>query len=371
MADFTTVEKINLLLKMVYGIQGLSNTDDSNGLKWFNEKYSWNPTVKNSDIYASAIPNAATAAIADTNVAANPTIIEKRTITLTPVTGTNGRAWLAFKIVGDSNSGIYDDWLTPQIFGTGYAMRLFKDNGSGGLGTEITTTEGAWIPAYKLGAIVLASGYTASDLSWTTPLHAQVYRYIGPKGISGSTAHVSLDDAYNEGSAIAVDTEPVTFNASGTVAPLQVTPIAYTPSTALADGQVCNRNGVLYMYDTTRAKWISVEKPCISFSSSKGDANYLVSGSFSDINSGYVALRKGTIIGIAAVGGSGNTTKEFSIRKNGAESDLILFNLTNSKFYSDTYNIDFNAGDVLQVYCSATGTAINAPVVQVYIAWRI
>ena len=367
MAEFTTVEKINLLLKMVYGIQGLSNTDDANGLKWFNEKYSWNPTVKNSDIYASAIPTASSISIADANVTANPTIIEKRDITLTPVTGTNGRAWIAYKTVGDAASGIYDDWLTPQIFGTGYAMRLFKDNGSGGLGAEITTTEGAWIPAYKLGAIVLASGNTASDLSWTTPLHAQVYRYTGPKGIGGATAHVSLDDAYNEGTVITIDSVPIAFNAEGSIAPLQVTPIAYTPSSSLADGQVCNRNGVLYMYDTSRTKWISIEKPCIAFSANKGDANYLSA----DINSGYIALRNGTIIGIAAVGGAGNTSKEFSIRKNGDESDLTVFNLSNSKFYSDIYNIDFNAGDVLQVYCSATGTAINAPVVQVYIAWRI
>lgn len=371
MADFTTVEKVNLLLKMVYGIQGFSNTDDANGLKWFNEKYPWSPFVSNTDIYSNDVPVATTSTEADAVVASNPLIIEKRTITLSPVSGTNGRAWIAFKTVGDANSGIYDDWLLPQKFGVGYAMRLFRDNGSGGLGSEITTTEGAWVPAYKLGAVILAAGNTAADLSWTTPLHAVIYRYIGQKGVSGDSAGVSLDNAYNVGSSITIDTLPVEFNASNSIAPLQITPITYIPNASLSAGQVCNHNGSLYLYDDVRAKWISIEKQAPSFSASKGDGNYLMSGNFSDINSGFVALKNGTIVGITASGGSGNQTKGFSIRKNGAESDIIAFSLTSGKYSNSTYNVDITAGDIIQVYCSAEGTQINAPIVQVYIAWRL
>lgn len=371
MADFSTAEKINLLLKMVYGIQGTSNTDDANGMKWFNEQYSWQPFVRNQDIIAATIPTALTSTAADAAVAANPTIIEKRDITLSPVAGSNGRAWIAYKTYGDSTSGIYDDWLIPQVFGAGYAMRLFKDNGSGGIGTEITTTEGAWVPAYKLGAIILASGYTASDLGWATNLHAQVYRYIGTKGMTGANAHVTLDDAYSEGATITADSGPVVISASGTKAPLQITPITYTPSSGLANGQLCNVAGILYIYDSSRSKWVSVNKMTPIFTAQKGDANYLTSGYHSDVNSGYVALKNGTISGITACGGSGNLTKSFSIRKNGSTIDLFSFTLSSGKYYNDAIDIAFSAGDILQVYCSAGDAAINAPMVQLVIAWSL
>ncbi len=371
MADFTQVEKINLLLKMAFGVQGLSNTDDANGLRWFNEKFSWQPFVLNKEVYASEVPFAATATEADSAVSANPTILEKRDITLSPVNGTNGRAWIAYKVLNDPASGIYNDWLLPQVFGTGYAMRLFKDNGSGGIGTEITTTEGAWIPAYKLGAIVLAAGYTAADLGWTTNLHARVYRYIGGKGMGGANAHVSLDNAYDEGRTISVDAGPVELNASANYAPIQITPIAYTPSAGLANGQICNRAGVLYVYDETRTKWVSVEKPTSIFSTQKGDGNYLMAGYFSDVGSGYTALKDGVIVGITASGGSGNLTKGFSVRKNGSPADIFSFNLVAGKYYNDTVNVNIVAGDVLQVYCSADGAAVNAPMVQLIVAWRL
>jgi len=371
MADLTQVEKINLLLKMAFGVQGLSNTDDANGLRWFNEKFSWQPFVLNKEVYASDVPFASTIVEADAAVAAYPTLIEKRDIVLSPVNGANGRAWIAYKTLNDPVSGVYADWLLPQIFGTGYAMRLFKDNGSGGIGTEITTTEGAWIPAYKLGAVILAAGYTASDLGWTTNLHARVYRYVGGKGMTGSNAHVSLDNAYDEGRTISADEGPVVINAASNYAPLQITPIAYTPSASLADGQLCNRAGILYVYDETRVKWVSVDKPTPVFSTQKGDGNYLTAGYFSDANSGYVALKDGVIVGVTASGGSGNLTKSFSVRKNSDPTDILTFSLTAGKYYSDTANVNFSAGDVLQVYCSADGAAVNAPLVQLIVAWRL
>lgn len=372
MSDFTQTEKINLLIKTVFGIQGLSNTADTLGLKWYNEKYSWLPFTLNDELFADSIPTASTPAQADTNVTNNPTIMEKRDIKLSLVAGTNGRGWVAFQTYGDDQSGIYGDWFLPQLFGQGYAARLYEDNGSGtGVGTEITTTAGAWIPAYKLGAIVLADGYTASDEGWTTPLWVRVYRYIGAKGVSGGSAHVSLDDAYNEGRTITADEGPVVINASTNYAPLQITPIAYTPSSGVAEGQICMRDDVVYFYEGTRTKWLSIDQPLISYKAVKGDGNYLFTGDFSDINCGFHAVRNGTIIGITAAGGTGNQSKSFAIRKNGVATDLATFSLSSGKYSSLTTDVDFSAGDVLQVYCSATGAPIFAPRVTLVIAWRI
>ena len=375
MADFTEEEKINIVMKLVFGIQGLSNTSDSLGLAWYEEKYPYEFFIQNNDIFVESVPVANTVAEADNN-ASTVSFIEKRSIKLSPVGLTNGRAWAAFQTYGDSSSGLYSDWLQPQIFGKGYAMRLFQDDGTGTApGTEITTTEGAWIPAYKLGFIVLAAGQTASDKGWTTPLWATVYRYIGPKGINGATAGVTLDDAYNasssESKVINADDGAVEINASNNYASLQLTPISYTPSADLAAGQICINNGILYAYDGTRSKWLSVDQPVCSFQARNGAGNYLSTGTHADVKAGWSAVRDGTIVGISAAGGSGNQTKSFSIRKNGSATDIATFTLSSGVYTSSNNDIDFSASDIIQVYCSADGAPIKSLRVNLIVAWRI
>ena len=372
MADFTTAEKINIFVKMVFGVQGFSNTDDAMGLRWYNEKFSWLPFTINKELYIDDVPTAADASEADDNVDNYPDIVEKRDIKLSLVSGTNGRGWIAYQTYNTPASGIYSDWLLPQIFGQGYAMKLFRDNGSGtGVGAEITTTEGAWVPVYKLGGIVLADNFTASDLGWAQPLWARVYRYVGNKGITGSTAGVGLDDAYNIGRSIAVDEGAVVLNASNNYAPLQITPIAYTPSASLAAGQLCNRGGILYAYDGTRTKWLSVDQVIISYYSTSADANYLATGFLGDIDSGFTALRDGTIVSISASGGSGNQTKSFAVRKKGSMTDIITFSLSSGTYSSTATDTDFSAGDVLQVYASADGSPAKSVRVDLTVVWRI
>ena len=316
MADLTNAERLNLAFKMVFGVQGTSNTDDSSGLKWYEEQYGWRPFLLNQDLYVENVPNTTTTAQADQAVLDNPTMIEKVTIKLTKVVGTNDRAWVAYETYGDDQSNILGDWLIPQIFGKGYAMKLYQDNGSGSPGNEITTTQGAWVPSYKMGFIILGTGHTAANEGWTEPLYATVYRYIGVRGLTGGTIPgLDMDTVYNGGSTISVDSGPVVLNASNNYAPLQLSPISYVPTTNVQGGQIANINGILYNYDDTRSKWLSVYQPSISFQTRKGDANYLSTGFHSDLNSGYSALRDGTILGITAQGGSGNQSKSFSIRK--------------------------------------------------------
>lgn len=372
MANLTDQERLNLAFKMVFGIQGLSNTSDSSGLSWYEEKYGWRPFLLNEDLYIDQVPSAANRTEADAIVSANPTLVEKVNIKLTKVVGTNDRAWAAFQTAGDDTSPLLGDWLMPQVFGNGYAMRLFQDNGSGTApGAEITTTQGAWVPSYKLGFIVLGTGYTATNVGWTQPLWVEVYRYIGIKGISGSTIpNLSMDVVYDGGSVVSVDDGPVVLNASNDYAPLQLSPISYTPSTGLSSGQIANIDGILYNYDATRGKWLSVYQPSISFQAKRGDANYLSSGFHSDLNSGYSTLRDGTIIGVTAQGGSGNQSKGFAIRVNGVLVDILAFNLTAGVYSNDTLDIDFTAGDTLQIYCSATGAPVNDARVNLVIAWR-
>lgn len=372
MANLTDQERLSLAFKMVFGIQGTSNTTDSNGLSWYEEKYGWRPFLLNQDLYIEEVPQTITTVEADAASVSNPTMIEKITIKLTKVVGTNDRAWVAYETPGDDSSNILGDWLIPQIFGKGYAMKLFQDDGSGtGPGSEITTTQGAWVPSYKMGFIVLGTGHTALNEGWTEPLWATVYRYIGVRGINGQTIpDLNLDNVYNGGSTIEVDNGPVILNASNNYAPLQLTPITNTPTTNVAGGQIANIDGILYNYDDIRNKWLSVYQPSISFQARKGDANYLSTGFHGDLNSGYSALRDGTILGIAAQGGSGNQSKSFSIRKNGVMTDIDIFSLTTGSYINDIKDIDFVAGDVIQLYCSATGAPVNDPRINIIIAWR-
>lgn len=372
MADLTDQEKLNLAFKMVFGIQGLSNTNDTSGLDWFSETNNWQPFVLNDEMYMETIPNADTGTEADTNVSNNPTLIEKVDIKLTLVNGTNGRAWAAYNTYGDDTSGLKGDWLLPQLFGQGYALRFFQDNGSGtAVGTEITTTQGAWVPSYKLGFIVLGTGHTAVDEGWVTPLWVRVYRYIGQKGVGGSSANVALNDAYDVGRSITADEGPVVIGASSNYAPLQLTPLAYTPSVSLAAGQVCIRDGVVYGYDGTRSKWLSVDQPLLHYSTNKADGNYLLAGFTADINSGFTVPRNATIVGLSASVGSGNLTKGFEIRKNGVNTALISFSVSSGVYQSITSDVDLSSGDVLQVYASATGSPASSVMVNLILAWRI
>lgn len=379
MAELSDKEKLNISLKMVFGIQGLNNADPitAAGLRWSEEEYAWNPFVTNNDIYMDSVPVAADITEADNNASTSP-YVEKITKKLTLVSSAAGRAWAAFNTYNDPDSGILGDWLLPQLFGRGYAARLFQASTSdpNTPGDEISTTEGAWIPSYKGGFIVLGKDYTADQMSWTTPLFIQAYRYVGAKGVSGSTAGVALDDAYNNGQTINVDDGPVNFIASGGYSPIQLAQITSAPTQSLDAGQIANINGLVYQYDATRAIWRSVYEMVVPFSTRNGSGNYLsLGGQHSDINSGYVALRGGVITGISAsVGSRYNDSsvldKTFEVRLNQSQTAEYSFTTSNTYFSASNLDIQFNEGDLVQIYIQSGAMAFS-PRVNLHIAWRI
>lgn len=380
MAQLTDKEKLNIALKMVFGIQGLNNADtwSAGGLSWYEEEYPWNPFVTNDDIYMDPVPFASTQTEADNAVTNNPGVVEKITHKLTLVPGVADRAWAAFNTYNDPDSGLKGDWLLPQLFGRGYAARLFQAStlDPNQPGDEISTSEGAWIPSYKNGFIVLSKDHTAASLSWNTPLFIEAYRYIGSKGVSGSTAGVSLDNAYENGHVINVDSGPVAFIASGGHSPIQLSPVVSAPTQSLDSGQIVNVNGLIYQYDTTRSVWKSVYEMLIPFSSRRGSGNYLTLGSdHSDINSGYVGMRNGIITGISASVGSRYNDpsvidKTFRIRINQSQVDEYVFSTSSTYFTATDLNISFDEGDLLQVYVDP-GPLAFSPVVNLHINWRV
>jgi len=376
MAEFSQAEKLNLVNKLVFGIQGTSNTDDSLGLAWYEELFPYLQFIRNNELFAKDVPYAENYTEAE-YYKDNNSFIDKVDLKLTEVSRTNGRAWGGFATYGDEDSTLLGDWLQPQVFGKGYALHLYQDNGSGtapDLTKEITTTDGAWIPAYKIGFIILADNETADDKGWTKPLWARVYRYTGPKGIDGSTAGVDLQDAYDasnsEEKIINVNDGSLEINSTGTYAHMTFNSITNPPTTDLQDGAISRIGNDLYMYNSATSKWLSIDKSKATFSIRVGDGRYLQYGKHGSSNSGYYCGKDLTLVSITAKGGSGNQTKGFSIRKAGSTSDISTFVMTAGVYSDNAVNIDFNAGETVQVYCSASGSKINNPVVTLEFAVR-
>lgn len=378
MAEFTQVEKINLALKSIFGIQGMWNPDPPNGFHWSQEEYAYKQWILNNEIIMDAVPPAVDYAEAQTNASANPGMIEEVELKLSVVPGTNGRAWAAFNTYNNKDSGVAGDWIQPQLFGRGYALRLYEDNGthndsipnSGAPGDEIATTIGAWIPNYKMGFIILGDAYTANAMGWTAPLWVRVFRYIGSKGVTGSTAGVSLDDAYNNGGTITVDSGSVTLNASGGYAPIQITPSTSAPTQNLNEGQLSIVGGIQYQYDSSRNKWLSVNKEFPSYTARFACGNFLSADKHSGLNAGFTVLRDATITGITSAVGWGTQNKTFHIMKNGVHSSIQSFTMASGKIIDDTLNVDVDAGDTVQIYFDP-GPQAYSPRVNLEIAWRL
>jgi hypothetical protein len=377
MAEFSQIEKINIAFKSLLGIQGTWNGNAQDGLQWFNEEYPYQSWVLNDDVIMASIPKAGSLQEAVSNLANNPTIIQEKYIKLSQVPGTNGRAWAAFKTYNEKESGVFDDWLQPQLFGRGYALKLYQDNGthsdiqsnSGAPGNEIATS-GAWIPNYKLGFIMLASGYTAIDLNWTTPLWVKVYRYIGPKNIDGSTVIVSMDNAYHNGHTITVDQGPIIIDPKLGSAPIQINQSTTAPTQNLENGQLALVDGLQYQYYKDVNKWFSINKETISLTARFGCGNYLSCDKFSGTKAGYTLLHKATIIGIAANVGAGALNKKFHLMKNGVWQSILELEMANGKYISHNVNLDFNEGDIIQIYFDP-GPQSWSPRVNLELAWRL
>lgn len=378
MAEFTQIEKINLALKAIFGVQGTWNTEPPNGFHWSQEEYSYQQWTLNSEIIMSNIPRAETYTEAQANALIHSDLIEEVELKMSIIPGTNGRAWAAFKTYNNKDSGINGDWLQPQLFGRGYALRFYQDNGthndsipsSGAPGNEIATTFGTWIPNYKLGFIILGDNSTVPAMGWTSPLWVKVFRYKGPKGVTGTTAGVSLDDAYNNGRSITVDEGPVVLNSTAGHAALQITPVMSAPTQGLQEGQITIVGGTQYQYNSSRNKWLSINKETPSFTARFACGNYLSSDKHGGLNSGFTVFKNATITGITGNVGWGTQNKTFYIMKNGIHTPLQTFIMNSGKIIDTSLNIDILAGDTIQIYFQP-GAQAYSPRINLEISWRL
>ncbi len=129
-------------------------------------------------------------------------------------------------------------------------------------------------------------------------------------------------------------------------------------------------NGMLFFYDTTRLKWLSVESIPWYFGEDYADGANLcpAAGINSGADSFYQMARNMTITGYDAVIRTGQLDKGFEIWVNGIA--VVSFNLVAGSAADMTVDEDLVVGDKLAAFAVVTGSAVRDVVMPVWGRWR-
>jgi hypothetical protein len=140
-----------------------------------------------------------------------------------------------------------------------------------------------------------------------------------------------------------------------------------TPLSVMDDGK-------LYTYDksNSRNKWLSVQRDVIVFSGRNTASNkdeYLWMGRVNTKQTGVRMSADSTLISLSVQSKDSNTY-DIKVRKNHVLTDLATLSVAASDGAQDvTLNVDFVAGDEIQVFLSAA-SGVEAPIVKMELANR-
>ncbi len=172
-------------------------------------------------------------------------------------------------------------------------------------------------------------------------------------------------------------TAELEIETTGTGIPaLEINP--QTAPTGTADGQLTVIGDKLYMYDLTRAKWLSVEVSILALgrSGNQDGVNLRAPGNQGNNRSGYLMPYDGTIVYITAKSNnnSGAQAKQLTVQVRNANTtnSTITFSTAASEYINTTVNTDFSAGDYINgTIDSADGNGnINNVSVIIWVKWR-
>lgn len=197
----------------------------------------------------------------NTGVSAGSAVLNSR-IYLTEDITSNGLGWFARSVVGNHFSGLIENFIQPQRFGQGYTVRIFQ-----GDGTEIYTTQGAWIFNWQKGLLLLANGHTADDEGYTKPLYIEGFRYTGSFGVGDALPSGTLHDTLRydganwvTNSTLQADGSNVTVENKLTVSGNLVVPSGSIPTSSSdpgVEGEIRQDDKFLYRYFA--GKWRRTE----------------------------------------------------------------------------------------------------------------
>lgn len=145
------------------------------------------------------------------------------------------------------------------------------------------------------------------------------------------------------------------------------------PTTNVVDGELAVVGGILYAYDATRTKWLSVDRVTVEASKQNGARNvYLrVGDGVASSQTGYRVLRDATITGLSAQTDNVESWT-LEVRRNGVATPVATLAITAANGDQDAaVNADLAAGDELQLFANTASGRIRAPVALIELAWRI
>jgi len=177
-----------------------------------------------------------------------------------------------------------------------------------------------------------------------------------------------------------VNVGPIDLQGNAGNAPLRLRELSFTPTMNLVGGELCVRDGDLFVYNVDRVKWLSVSTVSAPFSSnSNGYSGYLYYGS-AQVNgtTGFSFPWDGTIVGISARCQNESVNNWIEIYLNGCDVGHVDWgtNNTSSSTWSEhidnnILNIDFEHHDEIQIYCPNSGTKPSKPCVTLYVRKKI
>jgi len=141
-------------------------------------------------------------------------------------------------------------------------------------------------------------------------------------------------------------------------------------SPSSGDGWYVPSEGLLYIYDGTRSKWLSVDRQLWEFGTEGlADNEYLqIANQIDDDEQGHTFYRDFTVLGIRVFAPSGNQTKAMAIEKD--RSSVHAFSLTAGAYEKSDLDLDFDAGELLQLFVESAGTGARDTHAKLEIAWR-
>ena len=149
---------------------------------------------------------------------------------------------------------------------------------------------------------------------------------------------------------------------------LEIVPRTTAP-TGTASGQMAIINGSLFIYDLTRAKWLSSETMTYSFGlTGNADGDLLQYASVALAGSGARILKNATIVGITVQTAGGNATKVFDVTA--SISGTTSYTLVGGALVNSNVNVNVDAGEYIRVSASTAGTFASDPTVTLHLKWR-
>jgi hypothetical protein len=144
--------------------------------------------------------------------------------------------------------------------------------------------------------------------------------------------------------------------------------------TIVKDSALKQENGVLFYYDISRGKWVSVFREVFSFTHDHrnipNDMWLRIEGKIPSNINGYLMPRDSVITGLSAK--TENLSDcVFRIRKNGVLTDITSLTFSGQTTGSiNSLNINLDAGDYIQCFLEVTSGNVDYPIVNIEVAAR-